>query len=82
MIEINFFVMPDPVSGTGQARSGIQKPQKAYFLDSPVNPSTILRAVSMSNGPGNDKSLRDNKKLASPKGDVFIPSPIGTLIWR
>jgi hypothetical protein len=26
-----------------------------FLLDSPVNPSTSLRAVSASNGPGNDE---------------------------
>jgi len=28
----------------------------------------------------NDKSLRDNQKLASPEGEGFQPSPKGTLI--
>ena len=27
----------------------------------------------------NDKSLRDNGKFASPKGEGFQPSPMGTL---
>jgi hypothetical protein len=51
-----------------------------FLLDSPVNPSTILRTVSMSNGPGNDMSLCDNLKLALLKGERFQPSPIRTLI--
>jgi len=63
LIKINCLVMPDL----------IRYPETLiiYFLDSPVNPSIILRAVSMSNGPGNDKSLCDNQKLFYLKGIII-----------
>jgi len=58
--------MPDPVSGTGQARSGIQDQQFSQTLDSPVK-------------PGNDKSPSDNSKFVSPIWEGFQPSPMGKL---
>jgi len=48
-----------------RTRSGIQKFQLSHSLDSGFR--------------RNDRSFRDNEKLASPEGEGFQPSPKGTL---
>jgi len=67
LIKINYYVMPDLIS---LPRQLVSRGHPVYialpFLDSGFR--------------RNDKSLRDNGKLSSPKGEGFQPSPKGTLM--
>ncbi len=70
LIKINYYVMPvpDQVRDDG---SGIQNTQ---FHFSWIPTFILLWRISR-----NDKSLRDNRKFISPKGEGFQPSPKETL---